>query len=558
VREVDTCVALHPYHYRLVNPEASLQTIKNAVQSEEMDVDVPAGANKFDFPRFADLVTYFFTVHHTLPASFGGGGNLIAGKLPPKPFASVLAFVKRIAIWEALGQQQLDIKIDEDWDRNVDTITDTDEAARTQVENFLQQQDASVVTTLLDVAWGGMLYDGEGVDTIKNTWNELAVLVPPSIVERYTGNLPAAWKLLTVPNAETRRVAATAVGLLGSHHAVSEATLAKLVEDLVAGIEGKKSGAIGAFAILLSRLKMRGRLACISSDLIQTGVRGIATALMDSRDAALAETAIEAVGELAVMTVISEDTIEVDKVQKSLLEKAKRGHQKAVQTLGYLAFLYPEDSPKTDAITAEIIKLGENGGVEMSFVAGEALANASAGWGSSAVRRGRKMAGVEWAGGRRGGVRKLLDQLLKRAQEAGGGGKRRTTVVGLLSAFEFCSQDEAAKERLGDAQQAFRAFLTDRDGTLFNSPSRSRISDSRLQTSFRKPLPAVSRPSTVSRMRRRSRILFAHSYLPSLGRRSRRYRFPATHSSLSPVSCLPGTVRAWDRMEISWSVSLSN
>lgn len=468
MREVDTCVALHPYHYRLVNPEASIQAIKNAVESEEMDVDVPAGENKFDFPRFADLVTYFFTAHHTLPASFGGGGNLIAGKLPPKPFAAVLAFTKRITIWEALGQQQLDIKIDEDWDRNVDTIIDTDESARTQVEDFLRQQDAGVVTTFLDVAWEGILYDGEGVDIIKNIWTDLAVLVPPSILGRYTSNLPAAWKLLTVPKAETRRVAAMAVGLLGSHPAVPEATLAKLVEDLVAGIEDKKSGAIGAFAILLSRMKMRGRLDCVSSDLIQKGVRGIAATLVDSRDASLVETAIEAMGELAVMTNVNEDMPEVEKVQKSLLEKAKRGHEKAVQTLGYIAFLYPEDSPKADEITAELIKLGENGGVEMAFVAGEALANASAGWGSSAVRRGRKIAGIEWTEGRRGGVRKLLDQFLKRAQEAGGGGKRRTTVVGLLSAFEFCSEDEAVKERLGDAQQAFRTFLTDRDGTFIS------------------------------------------------------------------------------------------
>jgi len=468
VREVDTCIALHPYHYRLVNPEASIQAIKNAAGSEEMDVDVPAGENKFDFPRFADLVTYFFTANHTLPVSFGGGGNLIAGKLPPKPFAAVLAFAKRIAIWEALGKQQLDIKIDEDWDRNVDTIIDTDESARYQVENFLQQQDASVVTTFLDVAWEGMLYDGEGVDIIKNIWNDLAVLVPPSIVERYTSNLPTAWKLLTVPKAETRRVAAMAVGLLGSHPAVSETTLAKLVEDLVVGIEDKKSGAIGAFAILLSRLKMRGLLDSSGSDLIQKGVRGIATTLVDSRDAALVETSIEAMGELAVMTAINEDMLEVDKVQKSLLEKAKRGHEKAVQAMGYMAFLHPEDSPKAEEIIAELTKLGENGGVEMSFVAGEALANASAGWGSSAVRRGRKMAGVEWTEGRRSGVRKLLDRFLKRAQEAGGGGKRRTTVVALLSAFEFCSEDEAVKERLSDAQHAFRTFLTDRDGMFIS------------------------------------------------------------------------------------------
>jgi hypothetical protein len=236
------------------------------------------------------------------------------------------------------------------------------------------------------------------------------------------------------------------------------------VEDLVAGIEGNKSGAFLGFGFLLSRLQMRGRLDNVSSSLVKKGIEMIATTLAESRDAALVETAIDAIREASVFNVVDESMINIEKVQKSLLEKAKRGHEKSVQTLGYLSFLYAEESPQAETILAELIKLGESGGVEMSFVAGEALANSSAGWGSSAVRRGRSIAGVEWTVGKRNGVRKLLDQFLKRANEAGGGGKRRTTVVGLLSIFEFCNEDEAVKERLSDAQQAFRAFLTDRDG----------------------------------------------------------------------------------------------
>ena len=153
-------------------------------------------------------------------------------------------------------------------------------------------------------------------------------------------------------------------------------------------------------------------------------------------------------------------------MQKTLLEKSKRGHEKSVQALGYLSFLYPEGSKETETILEELIKVGEAGGVEMSFVAGEAVANFSAGWGSSAVRRARKIAEVKWTAGKRGGLKALLDLFLKRSGEAGGGGKRRTTVVGLLSLFEFCSGDDAVKEKLGDAQQAFRNFLTDRDGKL--------------------------------------------------------------------------------------------
>lgn len=466
-----TCVALHPYYYRLVNPEASILAVKNA----ESEMDVDGVEDKFAFPRFEPLVAYFFAAHHTLPASFGEAGNLIAGKLPAKSFAAALAFAKRIAIWESLGTQQLDIKIDEDWDRNVDAVIDTDESARAKVEAFLAKQEASV-TTLLDVAWEGMVYDGEGVDHVRSVWNELAVLVPQSIMQRYSPRLTDVWKLLNTPRGETRRVAAFAVGILGSHEALGEA-LAGLVEDLVLGVEQGRNGAFLALGILLSRLKLRGRLEKVDSGLVTKGVQGIATALAESRDGVLVETAIEAVGELAVFGVVAEDRFAVDKVQKALLEKAKRGHEKAMQALGYLSFLYPEGSNEAEIILEELIKVGEGGGVEMSFVAGEALANVSAGWGSSAVRRGRRIAGVEWTAGRRNGVKSLLDRFLKRAGEAGGGGKRRTTVVGLLSVFEFCSGDDATKERLGDAQQAFRNFLTDRDGASFLTRTMGDMAD---------------------------------------------------------------------------------
>jgi proteasome component ECM29 len=522
----------------------------------DIDVDVPPSPveNKFAFPRFAALVSYFFSIQHTLPDSFGGARKLVAGKLPPKPFGAALEFTKRIATWEALGPQQVDIKIDEDWHHNVDSIIETDEAARSRVEAFLAQQEEAAVTALLDAAWAGMMYDGEGVDQIRNIWNVLAVLAPQSLVERYTPALPAISKLLNAPKAETRRTIALAVGLLGSHPSVPEATLVPLVQDLLAGIEENKGGSFWALGFLLSRLQFRSRLGIIPADMVKKGVLSISTALAESRDGALVETAIEAMGELSISTVIDSSVLDIEKTQKALLEKAKRGHEKSVQTLGYLACLYPEDSSQAEDIISELIKLGESGGVEMAFVAGEALANASAGWGSSAVRRGRRIAGIEWSPPKCNGTRKLLDLLLKRANESGGGGKRRTTVVGLLSAFEFCTEDEAVKERLSEAQQAFRAFLTDRDGKL-SSAILGVIALILMcgvpQISSRKLQPVALRLSTVFRMRKHRKSSSDRSYLLLRGKPSKRSRFLGTLSSSSLASCQPAMAPASDHTEIS-------
>jgi proteasome component ECM29 len=534
----------------------------------EVDVDVPPSPveNKFAFPQFAALVSYFFSTQHKLPASFGGAQNLVAGKLPPKPFGAALEFTKRIAIWEALGPQQVDIKIDEDWHHNVDSIIDTDETARSRVEAFLAQQGEAVVAALLDAAWAGMMHDGEGVDQIRNIWNVLVVLAPQSLVERYTPALPAISKLLNAPKAETRCTTALAVGLLGSHPSVSKKMLVQLMQELLTGIEGNKSGSFWALGFLLSRLQFRSRLDILPADMVKKGVLGIATTLAESRDGALIETAIEAIGELSISSVIDSNMLDAEKTQKSLLEKAKRGHEKSVQTLGYLAFLYPEESSPAEGIISELIKLSESGGVEMAFVAGEALANASAGWGSSAVRRGRKIAGVEWSPPKRSGTRNLLDQLLKRANESGGGGKRRTTVVGLLSAFEFCTEDEAVKERLSEAQQAFRTFLTDRDGKLSSAilglVARILMCGV-LQISSRKLQPVALRLCTVFQMKKPRKSSFGRLYLLLRGKQSQRSRFRGTLSSSSLASFQPAMAPASDHTEIlclwhrSWATPVS-
>jgi proteasome component ECM29 len=468
---IDTGVALHPYYYRLVNPEVSIPTLANA--ESKMGIDRPTAEDKFGFPRFSQLILYFFSNNNSLPASFGSGINLVAGKLPPKSFAASLSFVKRIAIWEALGsEQQAEIKIDEDWDRNVDSIVETDEASRSLVEAFLAKQleiNPLVMTTLLDVAWEGMVYAGEGVGDVRNIWNDLAILVPQSVMSRYVPQLAVMQRLLASAKTESWRTAAFAVGLLGSYPMMGRSALAELMQALVVGLDAQQNSAFLSFGYISSRLKLRSTFECVDVELLKQGIGIIANTIVESKEMAVVEDAIVAFGELAVFNVVGKNPIDAEKIQKALVEKARRGDEKAAQCLGYLALLHPEDSKQCEDILKEVIKVGEEGGMEIAFVAGEALVNASAGWGSSAVRRGRMISGLEWSVGKRKGVKKLLDMLLDRANEPGGGGKRRITVVGLLSVFELCTEDEGVKERLSDAQEAFRGFLADRDGMFFYS-----------------------------------------------------------------------------------------
>lgn len=438
-----------------------------------MDIDAET-EDKYSFPALKDLVRYIFATQHTLPTSLQQS-KLVDGRLPPKSFSAALAFVKRVAIWQGLGTQQAEIKIDQDWDRNVDAAIATDEKARSEVERFFADQLKSgdgTVETLLDESWYGMIFDGDGVENIRNTWNDLAVLVPSSVIERHVQFLSAVKGMLSAPKVETRRSAGFAIGLLASHSSADSAAITSFVEELISGADNEKSGPVLALGFLLSRLKQRGRLDVIQSEQITRSVVALEKILSNSRDSSLIEAAIEAFSELEVYTVFDAGVIDTAKMQSTFIEKAKRGDEKAVLALGYLSFIHPEDSKESEDILTELIKLGESGGVDRSFIIGEALSSYAAGWGSSSLRRGRHIAGLEWTGGRRNGVKKLLDQLLARAAEPGGGGKRRLTIVGLLSIFELCSEDKSIQERLGQAQQVFRSFLTDRDEFIQETAAR--------------------------------------------------------------------------------------
>jgi proteasome component ECM29 len=440
-----------------------------------MDIDRPEAEDKFAFPKFASLVQYFRSIDTHREDTFTE--TQIYKTLGPNPFAAALPFLKRIAIWEAIGTQHEGIKIDEDWDRNVDTILETDETSRSMVEAFFQQQDPEVVAFLLDMAWEAMINDREAsLDPIRGIWGDIAALVHQDALVRYAEHLPAVLKLITSPKTETRHVSAQSFGLLGSSPVVDNTTLGNVVISLVAGVSEHKSGFVLAFGYLLSRIQMRGRMKHVDTVMLQKGLELIATLLSTSRDGVLIDAATEAICELSVFNVIQKDMIDIPAAKKTLLEKSKKGHEKSVQTLGSLGLLYAEGSSEIEDIIKDLITLGETGGVEMSFVVGEALSTVAAGWGSSAVRRRRHINGVDWASGRRDGVKEMLDLFLKRANESAGGGKRRATVVGLLSILQFCTAYDTIKERLTEAQLAFRMFLTDRDG--MDPPSNSYYEDS--------------------------------------------------------------------------------
>lgn len=467
----DYLAALHPYYYRLINPDAAVPEVVDVFDDDGMEIEEEPKKDKFAFPQFAPLLNYLFSPLRKLPPSFNGPFFGVS-RLPQKSFSAALLLLKSIAIWESLPSDIRDnIKIDEDWVHNTDA-TIADESTRPAIETFFANPaQADAVQTLLEEAWTGMTTGNEGLDSVRNFWADLAALVPQNLLQSFVGRVGDLQKLLNASKTEARRVAAEAIGIIGSHPALDSSARKNLLEFIVNGTEKCEVGAVAAAGFVLSRSKMRGLLNNGNLETITRTGKSLTYIITNSRDAQLLDITIDALGELLAFAVFPDGSVDVTDLRKPLLDRAKRSDEKAVLTLAYTTFLAP--STESDkSVTDNIIKVGEAAGVEMAFVVGEALAAIAAGWGSKAVRQKRTLAGVEWNGFKKSGAGDMIDLLVKRAGESGGGGKRRITVVGLWSMLELCGDIEDVKNRLPEIQERLRGFLSDRDDFIQETASR--------------------------------------------------------------------------------------
>ncbi|TGZ79375.1 ARM repeat-containing protein [Ascodesmis nigricans] len=459
--------ALHPYYYRLINPEAAVP-----VSDSESEMDVATAMppeNKYMFPELVPLVSFLLSPDRKVPETFTNTvGNT---KLPPKAFSAALSLCKTIAIWEGRPHDCWNsIKIDEDWARNTDA-TIFDEGIRPSIEaNFSEDRQLHTFEVLLDCAWAGMVTDDEGLDGVRNTWNELATLVPQEMLNTFIPRGGELTNLLKSSKAEYRRIAVEALGLLASHQNMSEETRYQLINTLT-GSDIAETDSAAALGYILSRAKMRNSLIWFDEDrLVGLVAKSVDTLITRQSQSLRDELLMDALGELLAFEVLGKDKIlTIEDLRATLTARAMRGDERAVLVLAYSTFVFSETPIP---VIESLLKIGEAGSVDRLFVVGEAVAAAAAAWGSSAVRRKRLIAGIKWEGLRRDTVGEVLEMLFQRAREPGGGARRKTVVVVLLCLLELCSEHLMVQEKLGEYQAIFRSFLTDREDFIQETAAR--------------------------------------------------------------------------------------
>lgn len=380
-----------------------------------MDIDPHPPAekyNKFAFPSFADVTDYFFNSVQHHATTWGPGDKLVSGMMPLEVFATALAFVRRVAFMEALDGEE--VLVGEDWERKLDIAVERDDKIRTKLRAYfkrLAEDHPRLLERFMSVAWEGMVYDGIGVEGVRDVWAELVGVVPEAMLEGFVERVGELRKCVQIGiKLEGRATTARAMGLVGSHEAVSPEVLQALLKEMEASAGGwekaggqelnRVHGGILAVGYLLARLKLRGRLGVLEKEVVDKGVGVVLQALLNARDQMVLDAAITAFSEICVFGVVGREYFDnSEKILGRLLALGKKGKEKAIHTMGYFALVFPEDEGDKGEVVQNILEklvsMHENRQIELNFATGEALAAVAGGWQSKGVKGKIDLGGFE-------------------------------------------------------------------------------------------------------------------------------------------------------------------
>ena len=461
-----------------------------------MEISVPedGGPNKYAFPIFSDLINHFFPHSQKNATTWTAQESLVAGLMPPEVFATAVSFCRRVGFMEALSNE--DVVVDEDWERKLDVAVERDEGVRHKVRayfNKLGEENSSMLNRFMEVAWFGMVWDGSGLDGVRDVWVDLVGVVPERSWKNSVQKLESLKKAVLIgTKSGGRAVTARALGIVGSHEALEESLLVSMTEEMVAyaqgldktfGAEGGSvNGGILTLGFLLSRLKLRGRLDSLPKELVHKSVDVIVNALLESKDQTTLDAAVRSFSEISIFAVVHRDYFQntYTKILGRLTELGKKGKEKAVLAIGHFAIVFPSsDKLIVEELLQALFAFHENRQAEVNFATGEAIACLAGGWRSKSVRGKVDIAGYENAKPPEDLAEERLGEVLETVMGKMSDTKpslRKAVCVWMLCLLEYCGEEQQVKSRLGEMQKGFRGYLVDRDGMLMSFSQVFKIS----------------------------------------------------------------------------------
>ncbi|KAF2206430.1 hypothetical protein CERZMDRAFT_53141 [Cercospora zeae-maydis SCOH1-5] len=435
------------------------------------------------FPKFTTVVEEFFVVQTKITSSEAGVIARRSKEIYESSYLGLTAFVRRMLIQEALGEAQIALNLDSEWERRLDAMAESDLPARQAIKAKISTLAADDAVAM-DIVLSAMFECNALKSNTGEHGNlvELLSLSPEGLVQKHVNRVTELQQVLKSNNHARRMAAAHAFGILASHQASDpSASLNDLLDTAASWQTGVGTslsathGAVVSLGYYYSRTSCRGRAIADLFNFSQflTTLFGI---FENARDDLLQEATFTAIGQLCMFNCLTAALIgqhsSVAKVSDKLYTKAKDGNEPAVLCLGQLSMIVPEDSDDLQKIQDNLHKLHEVRQSEVHFTVGEALTYVASGWNSTALatKFDVDVDPVPELGQTR---RHTLGKLAKKVLADCANTKpalKKAAVMWLLCLVQFCG--ERLQDRLSECQSAFRRCLADRDELIQETASR--------------------------------------------------------------------------------------
>ena len=385
-----------------------------------------------DLPQWSELVRFFFKTNiashvkavvaeaegRPEPASTGmdvdeisSFANFSGDKVDAYPLS--VSYCRRILFLTALKDQ---FKVEPGWEQQIETLVESDKKTRDTIRAFLKDNPPGLVD-LLTASFEGMLMEKPAIaEPCGRSFVDIASLAPRSALASLSGRAPELLALVRSNKKEIRKLAASAVGILGAHPDNSEQSIQKLKADLVEAAQPWKAavgselnateGAFVALAHLLSRLVFYNSqdTAVFTSDaasLFPT-TDEIVGASASFRDALFDSFSQLWTAGIQCLPGVSADATAAEKSKSTLAlidalsTQATKGNERAIAALGRLALAIGSDSSTeasatsaetdiTELILTKLYALYEIKQAEVHFSIGGAITAAVACWDADVV-----------------------------------------------------------------------------------------------------------------------------------------------------------------------------
>lgn len=482
-----------------------------------------SGSVQHIFPDFSNLTRYVFGRENSLEPhdSPHEAAHVVRRFIQDfkSEFQPALRYCYQILMHQALASRNIEIDVDVDWERKLETAVSSEERARQAIRDYTRTlvaeqhmgrvdghgtQKASPTyysfSILLRASFDALLVE-DGSEH-AHSFIQLCALSPGSVLTNVTRDFRSLEPQILSNNDNARRKAAHAYGLLASHNACAldnvYQSLSVLLERLaswqsaVGAAINMAHGATMALGYYFSRSAYRAVSkgqehtdrswpTKDAAPIFQRFISILLEVLRDSTDKTLQGGAYTAISQLSSFMVIRPGDLEIYMPFAAVSDKititAKTGSQPAIVALGRLAMITDEvdDDDSNNSlkrIEDHLHALHEIRQIESQFTVGEALTCLACGWDSKVMATELDMDGPTPGGPKRTKtLEKVLDRILSDCR-ASKPSLRKASVIWLLCLMQFCGHRPEIQTRLRSCQATFKRCLSDRDELVQEAASR--------------------------------------------------------------------------------------